>query len=59
MPVKVDLDTCIGCETCVSVCPVESLQMGDDGKAHENPDTCIDCLVCVGSCPTSAISEME
>jgi NAD-dependent dihydropyrimidine dehydrogenase PreA subunit len=56
MPVIVDQDTCIGCEACVSTCPVEALSMNDDGKA-EASDACIDCGACISSCPVEAISE--
>ncbi len=57
MPVLVDQDTCIGCEACISVCPVDSLSMNDNGKAESDDDTCIDCGACIGTCPVSAISE--
>ena len=33
MQPKVDLNLCIGCGTCVALCP-EVFQMGEDGKAH-------------------------
>ncbi len=58
MPVKVDQDTCIGCEACVSICPVESLSMNADGKSQEDTSTCIDCGACIPTCPVSAISEI-
>lgn len=31
--VTVDKDACIGCGTCVAMCP-NVFQMGDDGKCH-------------------------
>ncbi|HOA77304.1 MAG TPA: 4Fe-4S binding protein [Thermosynergistes sp.] len=52
----VDRDTCIGCEACVGVCPVESISMAE-GKAQVDPDTCIECGACVSTCPVSAISQ--
>lgn len=58
MPVVVDQEVCIGCETCVSTCPVESLKMNENGKSQEDPDTCIDCGACIPVCPVTAISEM-
>jgi len=56
MAVKIDKDTCIGCEACVAVCPVGALSMVD-GKAHCDEGTCIDCGACVTTCPVQAISE--
>lgn len=36
--VTVDSDACIGCGTCVAMCP-NVFQMGDDGKSHvTNPN---------------------
>lgn len=54
---KIDQEKCIGCGTCVSLCPaVFELK---DGKAQVvHPDKCdeCDCQVAVNSCPTGAIS---
>lgn len=58
MPVIVDKDLCIGCEACISVCPVSALIMEDDGKAFCQEDICIDCGACIPVCPTQAISEV-
>lgn len=56
MAVKIDKETCIGCEACVDTCPVSALSMVD-GKAECDADACIDCYACIAVCPTSAISE--
>lgn len=55
MAVKIDKDTCIGCEACVAVCPVGALSMVD-GKSTVNEDTCIECGACIHNCPVEAIS---
>ncbi|MBL7106489.1 MAG: 4Fe-4S binding protein [Phycisphaerae bacterium] len=55
MPAKIDGDTCIGCESCVSECPSEAIIM-EDGKAVVKEDLCVDCGVCVDACPVEAIS---
>ena len=55
MAVKVDKDTCIGCEACVAACPVQALSMVD-GKADVDDATCVDCGACVGVCPVQALS---
>lgn len=52
--VKVEAEECVGCETCVPVCPVEAIKMVDD-KAVIDPETCTECEACVPSCPVEAI----
>ncbi len=54
MAAVVDKDVCVGCEACVSACPVETISMVD-GKA-EVGDACVDCGACVSACPVEAIS---
>ncbi|MDR1795391.1 MAG: 4Fe-4S binding protein [Erysipelotrichaceae bacterium] len=57
MPVKVNVDVCVGCGACTGVCPVSALTIGDDGKATCDESLCIDCGACVGTCPVEAISQ--
>ncbi len=57
MPVKVEVETCIGCGACVGVCPVTALDLNAEGKAVCDEGICIDCGACVGTCPVSAISQ--
>jgi len=52
--VKVNPDECVGCETCVPVCPVEAISMQDD-IAVIDQDTCTECEACVATCPVEAI----
>ena len=52
----VDKDVCVGCGTCVDVCPVNAISMVD-GKAQINQEVCISCGACMGACPVSAITE--
>lgn len=54
MAVKVNRDTCIGCEACVGTCPTEAITM-NDGKAEIDQNACVECGACIGECPTEAI----
>ncbi|MBQ7672540.1 MAG: EFR1 family ferrodoxin [Paludibacteraceae bacterium] len=50
---KVDSERCIGCNTCVRVCPQENIVL-KDGKALIG-DNCTACLSCVHFCPQQAL----
>jgi Fe-S-cluster-containing hydrogenase component 2 len=54
--VVVDEQECVGCQTCVDVCPVGAISMVD-GIAKIDPDECTSCLTCIGECPVEAINE--
>ena len=55
MAVTIDKEICMGCEACVSTCPVDALDIVDN-KAEVAADDCIECGVCVEDCPVEAIS---
>ena len=52
--VRVEPEECVGCETCVPVCPVEAISMKEE-KAVIDQETCTECEACVASCPVEAI----
>ena len=56
MAVTVVNDECVGCESCVPVCPVEAITM-EDSIAVIDQDKCTECGVCVGECPVDAIKQ--
>ena len=52
----VNKDVCVGCGTCVEICPVSAIKMVD-GVAQIDKDICISCGSCLGACPVNAITE--
>ena len=51
----VDKKKCIGCGTCVQLCPVNAISFDKDGLAQIDQNKCIKCGTCEASCPVSAI----
>jgi pyruvate formate lyase activating enzyme len=47
-------ERCIGCKTCVAVCPENALTMTDEGLVIDR-ERCSLCLLCAKECPTMAI----
>lgn len=47
-------DSCIGCETCVKVCPSASIKT-ENGKAVHTMKNCQACYACIHACPQKAI----
>lgn len=48
---------CIGCESCVQVCPVEALSM-TKGGIKVNREKCTGCQICADICPSKAIEKL-
>ena len=51
----IDKNKCIGCGTCVAICPVEAISFTSEGKAQIDTTKCIKCGACQASCPVEAI----
>ena len=51
----VNTKDCISCNTCASVCPVDAIEVREDGFAYAN-DKCISCGSCCSVCPTQCIT---
>ena len=51
----IDYSKCMGCATCVSVCPMEVFGKEGDKVVVKRPEKCIQCKACEVSCPDSAI----
>ncbi len=64
---QVDPEACVGCLTCVRLCPFGVPQVRDDltgvgaivGAAYIEPAQCQGCGLCVAECPARAIQLMH
>jgi ferredoxin len=58
MAIVIDYDECIGCETCVELCPeVFAMVDGEEKAMVKAPDSTADCAQdAIDGCPVSAIS---
>lgn len=59
MAIQINEEECVGCETCVELCP-EVFEMNDDGDKAvvKNPDATDDCVdEAIETCPNEAISK--
>ena len=56
---KIDPETCTGCEACVPYCPVQAIQI-KEGVAVIDDDECVECGVCFrsGACSVDSIQEV-
>ena len=57
--IKVDVDKCTGCGTCVDVCPVEVYEMKDGKSVAVNIEDCLISRACEMQCPEGAIQVIE
>jgi len=51
---EVDEELCVGCATCLEMCPMETIY-SENNKAIVDPEKCIGCGVCAHHCPEDAI----
>lgn len=52
---EVNKTKCVGCGTCMNICPVGAITMDANGKAQINKEICIQCGSCQNVCPVEAI----
>ena len=53
---SIDQEKCIGCGTCVEICPLDTILLNDEGKAFiAYGDDCMTCFKCERLCPAGAI----
>ena len=54
--IEINRQVCIGCMTCLTVCPFTVLEETEDGPRKAAGKNCIGCLHCGAVCPTDAIT---
>lgn len=55
--VIIEIDLCIDCGACVSLCPTDALHMDEKELLEYSLEKCIGCLICIDACPRFAIEE--
>ncbi|AEA47094.1 4Fe-4S binding protein [Archaeoglobus veneficus] len=53
--VEKDEEKCIHCGACISICPVEAIELNGEKKVVINASKCIHCGNCVNVCPVKAL----
>ena len=48
-------DSCIGCQICLSECPVGAIRLAAEGVAVIDPEACVGCGKCSEVCPVGAV----
>ena len=56
--VIVDIEMCVDCGACISLCPTDALHFNEEERVEFSYEKCIGCLLCIDSCPRYAIEEM-
>ena len=59
MAKKVNKEVCVGCGACTGACPVQCIELGEDGLATIDASQCIECGACQATCPVGAIEDEE
>ena len=54
--IKIIENKCDFCETCISVCPVDCIEVKEASIAIDN-QICIDCDLCVIICPIEVLEQ--
>lgn len=53
--ITVDIEKCINCGACYSLCPVDAISFKEDLSIAFDEEKCISCGLCVDTCPTRAL----
>lgn len=57
--ITVDEEKCIGCGSCVDICPSEVYELQNEKATPVNVEECVGCESCVESCEQGAITVEE
>jgi pyruvate formate lyase activating enzyme len=49
---------CIGCRTCLGVCPRDCLEVDAEGRMHIDRERCDGCGICADACPATAMERL-
>ena len=47
----IDINKCIGCAACVTICPTDVFDYADERPVNARPDKCVYCILCAEVCP--------
>jgi heterodisulfide reductase subunit A len=53
---RIRAEDCRRCLSCLEICPVGAVSLGEDGKPVVHPETCRGCGTCAAQCPARAIA---
>ncbi len=56
--IGVKIDRCDFCGTCVSVCPVDAIELFE-ARIRIDPNKCTECMKCVKVCPFRALEDVS
>lgn len=51
METVVEPGKCIGCASCVTICPVDVFDYVDEQAVNARPEACVQCILCAEACP--------
>ena len=56
MAYKIDSAKCIGCHTCMGMCPAGAISTAADSKCVIDTNKCMSCGTCAAVCPMGAVA---
>ena len=56
MAYKIDCSKCLGCHSCMAMCPMGAISVNAEGKCEIDTSKCVSCGTCASMCPAGAIT---